>query len=71
MSGLDDLASNLSPAAAALLALLEHDRAHIPVPDELKAAAMDSAKQLLVFTGNLRRHDEVDDDIEGEQSPAH
>ena len=58
-------------AAASLLALLEHERAGIPVPKELKAATMESAKQLLVFAGNLRRHDEVDDDIEGEQAPAH
>ena len=71
MSGLDDLASNLSRAAAAILALLEHERAGIPVPTELKAAAMESAKLLLVFAGNLRGHDELDDDIEGEPPPAH
>ena len=71
MSELDDLASSLSRASAALLGLLEHERAGIPVPKELKAAAMDSAKQLLVFAGNLRRHERVDDDIEGEQPPAH
>ena len=57
MSGLDALADSLSRAAASILALLEHERAGIALPDELKAAAMDSAKELLAFAGNLKRHE--------------
>ena len=58
MSGIGELAGDLDRAAAAILALLEHERTGIVVPDELKDAAIACSKQLIAFAPNLMRHDD-------------